>query len=83
MHGYELRNFPQDLDREDFCSLVVEKLGRLLPEFDEVIIVAEPTALGDIRQCLSKEQKKKVTLEVPKDIDQSNVHQIERTIFGK
>ncbi len=53
-----------------FVERVAEELERKHQQkaFDQLIIAAAPTALGDIRPVLSKELKSTIIAELPKDL---------------
>jgi protein required for attachment to host cells len=46
--------------------------------FRHLVIVAEPTALGEIRPCLSKPLQQVVVAELPKDLTRQSTPDIER-----
>lgn len=69
-HGYEPNVDPKRQAKLDFAR----SLARLLEDashrrrFDQLILAAPPKALGDLRDCLSKNVAAKVVRELPKDL---------------
>lgn len=66
----EYSSDPVAVRERRFVERVAEELERKHQEkaFDQLIIAAAPTALGDIRPALSKELKSTIVAELPKDL---------------
>jgi protein required for attachment to host cells len=68
-----------DQAEEDFLKRVAVKLDELVhdKEAKRIVLVAPPRALGQIRPTLSSDTKAAITAEVPKDLTNFPVDQIE------
>lgn len=66
----EYSSDPVAVRERRFVERVAEELERKHQQkaFDQLIIAAAPTALGDIRPVLSKELKASIIAELPKDL---------------
>lgn len=66
----EYSSDPVAVRERRFVERVAQELERKHQEkaFDQLIIAAAPTALGDIRPALSKELKSTIVAELPKDL---------------
>lgn len=66
----EYSSDPVAVRERRFVERVAEELERKHQQkaFDQLIIAAAPTALGDIRPVLSKELKSTIIAELPKDL---------------
>ncbi|MGS4883403.1 host attachment family protein [Roseibium sp. MB-4] len=73
-----------ELAEEDFASDLADILYKRAHEgkFDELVLVAAPAALGQIRKALHKEVSDRVLAEVDKDLTNHPVDEIERIVLG-
>jgi protein required for attachment to host cells len=78
--GYEYPTDPVKAREANFVKHVAEALERKYQQsaFSRLIIVAAPTALGDIRSALSKSVKQAVVAEEPKDLTNMPTAQLEK-----
>ncbi len=70
---------PKDQGEATFISQLVHKLNSMalahkLPA--EVVIIADPTSLGQMRQLYHAELKKRVVRELPKTLVKASVHDL-------
>lgn len=67
------------LNKERFADDIAERLYKLAHqgEFDEVVLIAPPRVLGEMRQKLHKEVGDKVTAEIPKTLTNHTIFDIE------
>jgi len=69
-HAYEPRTdwhqHQKNLFAKELCDIL--KKANENSEFDELVIIAPPKTLGDLREHLTKQASLKVTAEIPKDI---------------
>ncbi len=73
-----------EIERMKFCKRIAEELDTLYhnDKIKELLIIAEPKTLGTIRRCLKLELKRITSLEVAKDLVQSEVGEIESNIVS-
>lgn len=74
---------PQEHGEATFITQLVHKLNALalahaLPA--DVVIVADPSSLGQMRPLYHAELKKRITREVPKTLVKASVHEIAATL---
>jgi len=69
-HAIEPRTDPHRELKKEFAKELVSLLDKRLSEhaFDRLILVAPPTALGDLRSALSDDLKPRVYAELDKDL---------------
>jgi protein required for attachment to host cells len=80
--GKELHSDPvRDRERE-FATMLAETLDghATAGRFDELVVVAAPQMLGDLRGAFSKSLRQKVTREVDKDLTQLPGKELAETI---
>ncbi len=73
-----------ELAQEDFASDLADMLYKRAHagRFDEIILVAAPNALGQIRKELHKEVSDRIVAEVDKDLTNHPVDEIEKIVLG-
>lgn len=71
-----------DLEEARFAADAADMLKRraLAQEFEKLIIVAPPTALGEMRKHLHKEVQDRLVGEIAKDLTNHPVPEIEKVI---
>lgn len=71
-----------ELEKERFAVDATDMLKRwaLRNDFESLIIVAPPTTLGEMRKHYHKEVEKRLAGEVPKDLTNLPVQEIERIL---
>ena len=69
-HAMEPRSSPRRELKREFAGTVADKLDHSLKDgrFDRIVLVAPPTALGDLRDALSVSLRAKVVAELAKDL---------------
>jgi protein required for attachment to host cells len=70
-HRHEERAFAHEV-----AGVIEQALRR--GEFQNLVVVAPPKALGDLRAEFSGELRKRVTAELPKDLTKVPVHELPR-----
>jgi protein required for attachment to host cells len=67
------------LGKERFADDIAERLYKLAHrgEFKDVVLIAPPQVLGEIRQKLHKEVSEKVQTEIPKTLTNHTIFEIE------
>lgn len=70
------------LEKERFADDIAERLYKLAHkgEFSEVILVAPPRILGEMRQKLHKEVSDKLRAQIPKTLTNHTVFEIEKLL---
>ncbi len=78
-HAREPRTDPHKHQEREFVRDVVEWIAAKPQEeqFDRLVLIAAPHALGDLRGLLSKQLSAKVTAEIPKNLVRSTPADIE------
>lgn len=71
-----------ELEKDRFAAEAADMLKRwaLRNDFESLIVVAPPTTLGEMRKHYHKEVEKRLAGEVPKDLTNSPVQEIERIL---
>lgn len=67
------------LGKERFAAEIAERLYKLAHRgaFDELVLIAPPQVLGEMRQKLHKEVSEKVEAEIPKTLTRHTISDIE------
>ncbi|WP_192252121.1 baeRF12 domain-containing protein [Mesorhizobium silamurunense] len=70
------------LGKERFADDIAEQLYKLAHrgEFEEIVLIAPPQVLGEMRQKLHKEVSEKVQAEIPKTLTNHTVFDIENLL---
>ena len=70
------------LGKERFADEVAERLYKLAHRgaFKEMVLIAPPQVLGDMRRKLHKEVAEKITLEIPKTLTNHTIVDIENLL---
>jgi protein required for attachment to host cells len=70
------------LEKEHFARTIADQLNRLAHagRFEQLVIVAPPATLGNLRSHLHREVQSRVIAEVDKTLTQHPVHEIERLL---
>ena len=63
-----------------FASAIAETLYRKSRDFQHLVVVAPPRALGTMRTAFRKEVAQKITAEIPKDLTSHPVPEIARML---
>lgn len=58
----------KDVFAKELCDILEKACDKPKPDFDELIIVAPPKSLGDIRGHLGDKTLTRVVYEIPKDV---------------
>jgi protein required for attachment to host cells len=79
--AYEETDFHQ-LEEDRFAAQAAEMLNAraLRDEFEALVVVAPPKTLGELRKHYHKEVEKRLVAEVPKDLTNLPVQEIERVL---
>ncbi|MDX8465056.1 host attachment family protein [Mesorhizobium sp. VK23B] len=70
------------IGKERFADDIAERLYKLAHqgEFDEVVLIAPPRVLGEMRQKLHKEVCDRVKAEIPKTLTNHTIFEIEKLL---
>ncbi|TIP22793.1 MAG: host attachment protein [Mesorhizobium sp.] len=70
------------LGKERFADEIAERLYKLAHRgaFKEVVLIAPPQVLGDMRRKLHKEVAEKITVEIPKTLTNHTIDDIENLL---
>lgn len=71
-----------ELEKERFASAIANRINKaaLSEAFHQLVIVAPPKILGDLRREFAKETETKIIAEVPKDLTNHTIAEIERLL---
>lgn len=67
---------PRRKEKRRFVDHLAAEIEQRAGDFDRLVIVAAPQALGDLRKALSEAVKAKVTSEVAKDLTKTPDHEL-------
>ena len=69
-HAIEPRSDTEKLAKAEFAGHIAELLSEAAAKgsYDELVVVAAPEILGDLRDALSEEVRKKIAGEIDKDL---------------
>lgn len=83
-HAVEPRTDAKTLEEEKFLRDVVRMLERGAQDgdYDRLVLCAAPRALGELRALLPKAVQDKVTAELPKDLTNTPIDQVPRSLAG-
>jgi protein required for attachment to host cells len=78
-HSMEPRTDPQQHEEREFLRDVVEWIAAKPQDdqYDRLVLMAAPHALGDLRGLLSKQLAAKVVAEIPKNLTKSTAADVE------
>jgi protein required for attachment to host cells len=73
-----------DIEEQRFAADTAEELRRaaLAGEFENLILVAPPKTLGQLRKSIHKEVEKRTLREIPKDVTGHPVGEIEKLLMN-
>jgi len=72
-----------ELQKERFAAQVAEQINKaaLANAFGQIIIVAPPKILGELRAAFTKETEAKIAAEIGKDLTHHSIAEIERLLL--
>jgi protein required for attachment to host cells len=81
--AYEETDFHQ-LEKDRFAHETAEMLKRwaLRNDFEQLVVVAPPKTLGELRKHYHKEVEKRLAAEIPKDLTNLPVPDIEKALLA-
>jgi protein required for attachment to host cells len=73
-----------EVEKERFAALIAKQINKAAQSeaFKQLIIVAPPRILGDLRHEFTKETKTKITAEIPKDLTHHTIAEIEALLMA-
>ena len=73
-----------ELEKERFATTIADRINKAAQSetFKQLIIVAPPKILGDLRHEFTKETKTKITAEIPKDLTHHTIAEIETLLMA-
>jgi protein required for attachment to host cells len=74
-----------ELEKERFAASIADRINKvaLSGAFNQLVIVAPPKILGDLRRKFTKETETKIIAEVPKDLTHHTIPEIERLLTAE
>jgi protein required for attachment to host cells len=74
-----------ELEKERFAATIAARINKAAQseEFNQLVIVAPPKVLGDLRGEFGKETEAKIVAEVPKDLTHHTIAEIERLLTAQ
>jgi protein required for attachment to host cells len=74
-----------ELEKERFAASIADRINKvaLSGAFNQLVIVAPPKILGDLRRKFTKETETKIIAEVPKDLTHHTIAEIERLLTAE
>jgi protein required for attachment to host cells len=71
-----------ELEKERFAAAIAERINKAAQSqaFTQLVIVAPPRILGDLRGEFTKETETKIVAEIPKDLTHHTIAEIERLL---
>jgi protein required for attachment to host cells len=74
----------KDLDREEFCKLVMHEVVKLFEEshYDQLILVCGPKVLGDLRRDIPHSLKNVDIKECIKELIHDDIRELEDKVLG-
>ncbi len=85
-HFFDPRSSALEIERQEFTKIITKKIQDILTSnpkhYGEVILVAEPKALGELNHSLGNHLKSLVTKQVSKDLVDHEIRDIERAVFS-
>lgn len=72
------------LEEHRFAAAMAERINKAAAErqFKEIVIVAPPKILADLRHAFSAEAKKRIVAEIAKDLTKHPLSEIEKLLTG-
>jgi protein required for attachment to host cells len=77
-HAMEPKTDPQRSNQQSFARAIAAHIDSAAEGnvFDNLVLVAAPQMLGELRKCLSSKAAAKITGELPKDLTQLPIHKL-------
>src|ERR1700737_3022670 len=74
-----------ELEKERFAASIADRINKAAQSgvFSQIVIVAPPKILGELRREFTKETEAKVIAEVPKDLTHHTIAEIERLLTAE
>ena len=74
-----------ELEKERFAATIAARINKAAQseEFNQLVIVAPPKVLGDLRGEFGKETEAKIVAEIPKDLTHHTIAEIERLLTAQ
>ena len=74
-----------ELKKERFATSIADRINKAAQSgaFSQIVIVAPPKILGELRREFTKETEAKVIAEVPKDLTHHTIAEIERLLTAE
>jgi protein required for attachment to host cells len=74
-----------ELEKERFAASIADRINKAaqLGAFSQIVIVAPPKILGELRREFTKETEAKIIAEVPKDLTHHTIAEIERLLTAE
>jgi protein required for attachment to host cells len=74
-----------ELQKERFAASIAGRINKaaLSAEFNQIVVVAPPKILGELRHAFSKETEGKIVAELGKDLTNHTIEEIERSLMAQ
>jgi len=74
-----------EIEKERFAAAIADRINRAAQSeaFKQLVIVAPPKILGDLRDAFAKETETKIVVEIPKDLTHHTIAEIERLLTAQ
>jgi protein required for attachment to host cells len=74
-----------ELEKERFAVSIAERINKaaLANKFEQIVIVAPPKILGDLRRQFTKETEARIVAEIAKDLTNHTIADIERLLTAR
>jgi protein required for attachment to host cells len=74
-----------ELQKERFAASIAGRINKaaLSDEFNQIVVVAPPKILGELRPAFSKETEGKIVAELGKDLTNHTIEEIERLLIAQ
>jgi protein required for attachment to host cells len=73
-----------ELEKEHFAASIADRINRAAQSaaFNQLVVVAPPKILGDLRREFTKKTDAKIVAEIPKDLTHHTIAEIEGLLTG-
>ena len=75
-HAIEPKTDPKEAAKEDFIRYVAEQVQSAQEDYDDLVLVAPPRVLGQLRETLAKSVADAVTRDLAKDLTKVPDHEL-------
>ena len=73
---------PKRNSKRMFVQMLAETLRERLSGYDELVLIAAPKALGDLRKKLDETVRRRVIVDLNKDLTHLSIHEVQPILEG-